>query len=187
MRKNNQSSVVTFESVMGIRRNEVIRWLLGKYSRLAWQDAEDIVQESSMELWKKTNGLFFPADELVRMWKIYSRNIYTHWVSKQNFSVDWNDEKLQYGWEERDYGWAQGDIQKAKKREMIFDYIDNMCPKDKKLMDMVLEKRRMSEISHVLGYSSEAVAKNKKHRILVQMKSQLLNDIQKDTLWFPAA
>lgn len=174
MEQNVVGSKKVFESVMNNRRKEVVCWLLGKYNSLTMQDCEDIVQDACCVLWKKLDVLSSQREEdMVRMWKVISRNTCTHWMQKMRFTDEWNDGKLQYGWEERDFGWDMGDYGKVMKREMMYDYIDNLGDKDRMLMEMVLEKRSMKEIGKELGYGSEAVAKNRKSKIVSWMRRDL--------------
>lgn len=163
-----------FESVMNSKRAEVVGWLCARYKGLREEDSEDIVQESSMELWKKVHECAgMKITEVVVLWKTIARNRYTHWLRAQRFSEEWDDSRLQYGWEERDFSWDRGNWEKQMKREALYDYIDHLNEKDRQLMLMVLLKKSMSEIAKALGYSNIQVAKNRKCKILSIMKKQL--------------
>lgn len=164
-----------FNSVVITFRGEVMGWLCGRYKDLRWDDAEDIVQESACELWKwgkKMNGL--TKNDFVSMWKVMSRNIYTHWLAKTRRTEEWDDRRLQYGWEERDYGWDRGNEAQLLKRELFYDCLDSLNAKDRQLMQLLLAKTKMKDIAHLLGYKSEQVAKNRKRTVLKAIQSKLV-------------
>lgn len=172
--KTNAGCMNCFECVMMSRRQEIVRWLCSKYKSLTLEDSEDIVQESCVEVWKKGDEVMgMTESHLVNLWKTICRYRYTHWVREQCFTDEWDDARLQYGWEERDFGWDQGDYERLAKREALYSYIDGLADKDRQLMEMVLAKKRMAEISRTLGYSNVQVAKNRKSKIVGLMRREL--------------
>lgn len=163
-----------FECVMNSKRAEVIGWLCSKYSGLREEDSEDIVQESCFELWKTVHeAVGMKVLDVVKLWKVICRNRYTHWLRHQRFTEDWDDSRLQYGWEERDFCWERGNWEKMMKREAMYDYIDCMKERDRMLMEMALAKKSMKEIAEALSYSNVQVAKNRKNKIMGSMKKLL--------------
>lgn len=163
-----------FEIVVTTCRGEVVRWLCGRYKVLRWDDAEDIVQESCCELWKwgvKRSNL--TKKDFVSMWKVMSRNVYTHWIAKTPRTEEWDDRRLQYGWEERDFGWDCGCEAKLLKRELFYDCLDSLKDKDRQLMELLLAKTKMKDIAELLGYKSEQVAKNRKCTVIKALQSKL--------------
>lgn len=164
-----------FESVVISFRREVIGWLCGKYKNLNWEDAEDIVQDSSCELWKWcVNKNDLTKKDFVSMWKVMSRNIYTHWIVKTRSKEEWNDHRLQHGWEERDYGWYCGNESQIQKRELFYDSLDSLKDKDRQLVELILAKFKMKDIAEKLGYKSEQVARNRKHYVIKTLQEKLV-------------
>lgn len=163
-----------FECVMNSKRAEVIGWLCSKYCGLREEDSEDIVQESSFELWKSVHeAVGMQVLDVVRLWKVICRNRYTHWLRRQQFTEAWDDSRLQYGWEEREFCWDRGNWEKVMKREAMYDYIDHLKEKDRMLMEMALEKKSMEEITIALGNSGVQVTKNRKSKLVGFMKRDL--------------
>lgn len=163
-----------FECVMNSKRAAVIGWLCSKYSGLREEDSEDIVQESCFELWKNVHeAVGMKVLDVVRLWKVICRNRYTHWLRHQRFTKDWDDSRLQYGWEERDFCWDRGNWEKMMKREAMYDYIDCMKERDRMLMQMALAKKSMEEITIALGNSGIQVTKNRKSKLVGFMKRDL--------------
>lgn len=172
--KTNIEGMKIFECVMMSNRTDVVRWLCSKYKGLSLEDSEDIVQESCVEVWKKGDEVKSMTEKhIVNLWKTICRNRYTHWLREHSFTEEWDDARLQYGWEERDFGWDRGDYEKLTKREMMYSYIDHLAAKDRQLMEMVLAKKQMAEISKTLGYSNAQVAKNRKSKIVRLMRREL--------------
>lgn len=164
-----------FDSVVLTHRGEVLKWLCGRYKDLRWDDGEDIIQDSCCSLWKwasQHTGL--NVKDLTCMWKKMSRDTYTHWLAKSRRTEEWDDRRLQYGWEERDFGWDRGNEAKILKRELFYDCLESLKDKDRQLMKLLLAKVKMKDIAEQLGYKNEQVAKNRKRTVIKILQSKLI-------------
>ena len=180
-KRNYRTGVI--ESVISTYSRKMVCWLCAKYQGLREEDGEDIVQESSLKLWDRYHtAVNMKVHEIISLWKTIIRNCYTHWLRKQRFSEEWDDRRLQYDWEEKDYCWAQGNEAKLAKREAFYDYIDKLKDKDRRLMEMTLIGMGLNEISQTLGYSSVQVAKNRKGKIMRDMRNDFRESILRGIL-----
>lgn len=169
MKPNNSDNM--FCKVMTTRRSNVTKWLCSKYSSLSIEDVEDIVQESSMDLWiwiKDQDVTGWHEADYVRLWIAFCKNKCTHWLRKNSKFTKLNNSTNCIIAEN-----SNDNIQ-LMKREIFYSYIDKMNNRDNTLLQMLLEGAGNDTICKTLGLKNKAVLKNIKCRIITRMKRDLV-------------
>lgn len=174
MIRNEAAKVVFFDTLIKNQRKEVLSWLRFKYSNISYADAEDIFQEASLELWKKLCNEGFEDKPMIGMLKAICRNVHGHWIHRQKWNEDWNDKFYpQDDGVETDYGYMTSETARMLRKEVLYDMIDHLAPKERALMEMYLKKIRMDEIARELGFRNAKVAKTCKCKIVVKLRKDV--------------
>lgn len=164
----------TFCNVMRNKKNTVILWLCSKYKSLPIEDAEDIVQDSSIDLWQWCNKKGFDnltENDYVALWKRFCRNKTSRWYKKVSCDSALDETKLRTLPADSDEGIT------IMRRELMYDCLENMNPKEQTLINMVLENKEAIEICSVLGFKNKTVLKNIKCRTIQKMKREVMHRI----------
>jgi len=179
--KDSEIKETVFDMLVMSRCSEVINWLCGRYERLRRVDAEDIVMTGAYEMWKKFQSHdYSKMDSLAGMFKMVSRNIYTHWLrDKGNSMTDvcesgtFTDSMINEEQFETDYGMVTASKVSAVRRELLYQAIDHLSPSDKELVMMRLESKTLSDIRMKLKLKTNACVKVKQHRVVAKLRSEL--------------
>lgn len=176
MRKTCNSTVTPnnsdnmFCKVMKNRRQTVANWLHSKYPALSNEDAEDIIQESSADLWiwiKNKGFATWDETDYVRLWIAFCKNKCTHWLRKVSKFTQLSDSTLRVVTE------SSEDSTQLTVRDAFYSYVDKMNNRDNALIQMLIEGQGNDTICKSLGLKNKAVLKNIKCRVLARMKRDL--------------
>lgn len=171
MIRNESAKAVFFDNLVLNQREEVISWLRFRYRNLPYEEAEDIYQEASLELWKKLCKMHdWHGEPMTGMLKVICRNIHGHWHNSHIFFESWDDKFYpQDNGVEDDYGYVTRDTARMLLKERMYDMIDHLPPKDRSLMELYLQNVRMDKIAQQLGFKTANVAKTRKSKIVVKL------------------
>ena len=176
--KSKTKNECVFNEMVTNCAGDIVRWLCGRYARLRIEDSEDIVMESAMSLWERVVGMGeLTRRDMLNMLRRMAQYRYTHWLQKQHFTEEWDDSRLQYGWEERDYGWDRGSWETVMRRERLDEALAQRTPKDQRLVELTLAGLRDKEISDILGYKSVNAVKNRRCTIKRSLHDEMLSGI----------
>lgn len=172
MKKTSPAPVFSFERVVNNHLTEVANGLSCRCNSVSREEIEDIVMMALEDVWKKLEegSLAHEEKAVVSMWKTISFYKFTHLNRHLCFSVEWDNDRLQNGWEEHDFGWEQTDERSIMKREMLDRMRETFSAKDNLFIDMVLQSRPLTEIAQVLGYTPVS-ARNRKCKILARLRA----------------
>lgn len=168
--KTTYHTMEVFNHVVFNNMCNIISWLRRKYQSLSEDDAEDIVQESSIDLWswaKDKDCANWKESDYMNLWFTFCRNKCTHWLKKSSKTTELSDTMLRILEDSTD-----SNIQMTK-REMLYNYMERMNDKDRTLIRMTLEGKDNETICKALGLKNKAVLKNIKCRVLKRMKRDL--------------
>ena len=167
-----------FNEVVNGCAGDIVRWLCSRYAGLRLEDSEDIVMETVMALWERVIKMGeLTRRDMLSMWRRMTLYRYTHWLRGQRFTEEWDDSRLQYGWEERDYGWDRGAWDTVMRRERLDEALSHRTQKDQRLIQLSLEGLRDKEIGTILGYKSANAVKNRRHLIKESLRCEMCSDI----------
>ena len=167
-----------FNEVVTKCTGSMVSWLCGRYAGLRTEDSEDIVMETVMALWERVVGMDeLTHRDMLNMWRRMAIYRYTHWLRGQRFTDEWDDSRLQHGWEERDYGWGQGSWEAVMRRERLDEALSHRTEKDQRLVQLTLDGLHDKEIGIILGYKSVNAVKNRRHVIKESLRTEMRSGI----------
>lgn len=164
----------TFCNVVRNRENAVMLWLCNKYKGMPVEEAEDIVQESCIDLWIWCNRKGYTdltETDYVNLWKKFCRNKTSKWLKNRFSDSVLDDEKRML------LPACSDENVELTRRELLYECIERMNHKEKTLITMVLDSKDAIDICSVLGFKDKNVLKNIKCRTIQKMKRDILHRI----------
>lgn len=166
----NNNGTQVFNRVMRDGKNTMALWLRGIFNGLSKDDAADIVQESSVDLWlwcNKNGRTNLGEKDVFRLWMTFCRFKHSHWMSKASKMTPLSDVVINTT---ADDSYNESLMEK---RAILYDCLDSIGDKERTLMTMTMDGKDTDEICSALGFKNKDVLKNFKCRTLKKMKREM--------------
>lgn len=156
------------ENIYKLHFNIVQAYILNNNG--SYDDARDIFQEAVIVLYEKVkNGSFELTSQLQTFLFAVSKRLWLKRLNRvNNYSLPIEDEVLE-GVEDEE------DIEQKQKNDLAFDVMDKALesmgdPCRSLLKAFYIEKKDMSQIASIFGYTNPENAKNQKYKCLMRLK-----------------
>lgn len=160
------SSIQTMGRVVQSHNSAMILWLNGFCDYLPFEEAQDIVQSSLINLWlwcEKKEQLNCSEVDFIRLWKKFSKNNLLHWLRKKNLFCSIDSNVISSYTDEND-------SKQSEYHDLLNGFMYVLTEKERTLIEMIVDGFSSEDICITLGYKDKSVLKNLKSRAIRKMK-----------------
>ncbi len=178
-------SNLKFDKVVENERKKVMMWLKGKFSRLRYEELEEVYDDGCLVLWEKMMDKDFKLREncIVGYLMRVCWNIGMHYLRKVNDDGESLDRIMERGFGVSKYvGMGMEEMSAAMeekvKVEERYAMLERVWSKLKEVDRMILQSYyldgcKMEEIAKRIGYKNGNSVKSKKKTVLTRIKKML--------------
>lgn len=186
-RNVNRVKNLLFGKMISEMRDKVMMILVSKFSRLRYEDVEEIFSDGCLVLWNKMKSVELKNENLMQYLVKICKNIGMHYLRKVKDDVLSLDDLMERkGDKVEDDGeglMRMFDIidEGGCEEKWIYRRLDNVWEKLSDVDRMILECYywegcKMDEISRKIGYKNADCVKSKKSKILKKMMDMMKNE-----------
>lgn len=190
--KRNLSRVrnLMFSKLMYGERDRVMLVLMGKLSRLRYEDLEEVYSDGCLVLWNKWNekGDELDGENLVGYLVKICKNIGMHYLRKINEDVESLDMLMEKNSKMKNLLDEDGMMEMfdviddvENKEDEVYKKLDEIWERLSKVDRMILESYywdgcKMEDIARRIGYKSADSVKSKKNKVIKKMIEMMRNE-----------
>ena len=178
-------SNLKFDKVVENERKRVMLWLKGKFSRLRYEELEEVYDDGCLVLWEKMMDKDFKLREncIVGYLMRVCWNIGMHYLRKVNDDGESLDRIMERGFGVSKYDGIGKEemfaaMEEKVKEEERYAMLERVLSKLKEVDRMILQSYyldgyKMEEIAKRIGYKNGNSVKSKKKTVLTRIKKML--------------